>query len=754
MFSHLGQVLGSLFLSLFLLNSFLCLRRVPSEKAQINHLFRPRDRIVPMELVKVVHPKSPKELSQKQKMALFIRKNFRSRIEKKKRQRAHQILGLLDKLYGISKDTLSLKPIREFDDQTAFFRKHYKIPRALLKFISQKVVPQTCHSTQNIWELFSLSHAKETETPNPHFEASVPMSPDELDLSATRLETNRSALPTTDRENPSLRPVVTRPEGVCVANAASLSQKEYLKQFAKSKCSPITITPGIFSSKLVVQINCRQLRSRNPELFRVCGWTDCSNNLLGQTPKQEYVLWIPDLLDSLNVLTLNQEKNNCWVRFFSTPMNPDALRERDLDNLFRDTWSEGWRVRIFGDTQASRENRQCGSSAIEYLLPYDISADNMRGSKGLMDGLRLMGYRDGVSMQAIPYDFRKASGLNRGFKDSFIRSLKRIKRLTGKRSIVLAHSFGTVNTYSAILGLSEADKRDLIEFWAPVGAPLMGNTEMMGRMVSGENPLSLLNGLIGLTKQQTRESFYLSTFTFELLPFNYWQFVDKPWFRSFVLTRLLAESSKDSTDISRPTFFPVPRNECLKKLPGSGVKCIYLKSLFPGKKIIQMRDKSYVLSQMDTFLEDLTYSFGSRKGLDLKDIYEVSRGDYREYPNPGVPVVGFFYNSKPTIAEVEFDEKELDYNRNQEPQRIVYNSGDGTVETYSVILPMLKWAYEFSHEPEANRFPIKFVELCSRINRKPHPFDSSEYLGNFRINNYMGSRQRINSRHWMQLLQE
>lgn len=39
-----------------------------------------------------------------------------------------------------------------------------------------------------------------------------------------------------------------------------MSEKEYLIEFSKGPCSPIIIIPGLTGTKLIVEINCEELR--------------------------------------------------------------------------------------------------------------------------------------------------------------------------------------------------------------------------------------------------------------------------------------------------------------------------------------------------------------------------------------------------------------------------------------------------------------------------------------------------------------
>jgi hypothetical protein len=56
---------------------------------------------------------------------------------------------------------------------------------------------------------------------------------------------------------------------------STLSNKEYLKEFAAGPCNPSLVLPGLLSTKLIVQIDCKELREKNPRMFRECGWNAC-----------------------------------------------------------------------------------------------------------------------------------------------------------------------------------------------------------------------------------------------------------------------------------------------------------------------------------------------------------------------------------------------------------------------------------------------------------------------------------------------
>ena len=713
-----------------------------------------------MKQVKVVPKESLAIADKHEYLMLSMKKYF---VDQMKIYREIQYIKFVEKLkekFSMNMNQWKLEGSKKFDDQTEFKKNTNQLypvqsVENLLTPDKKEDLPFILyrHKSMNHSKSDAKFNLKLANIINKELIEDIKPSPPKLDITKIIKDSEELPLlfmePTLKKrteeylnieEGAHYKEALENPQNVCVKYAQFLSEKDYLRAFAKSNCSPVMITPGIFSTKLVVKINCPVMKEKSPELFKTCGWTSCDFGMMKIVPADEYIIWMPDLLNDLNLLSINQKKNDCWVKLFGTPLNLESVKNNDYDNLFVDTWKDlGWEVKIFGSTESSKHNHKCGSSAIEYLLPYNISAEGLGGTKRLLDGLRLMGYRDGVSLQSLPYDFRYASGLNHGYKRSFKQSLKRIKRLTGKKTIVIAHSFGTVNSYSSILDLTEEEKEELIDFWAPIGGPLMGSVELLGTLITGDNPLSFLNGIIGLTKSQSLNSFYGSTFTFDMIPFNYWKFVNEDWFKEFVIPRALSERKTATQEITRPSFFPNPQNECYKNLQGSPIKCIFLWGIFPDKEIIQMKDKTYSLSEMPELMEDLEKVIPEKQPVHFKKLLELTRGNYRDYPHPNVPVVGFFLNIKKTQSAMQFKENDFVYDKLQQPENIILDTGDATVETYSAILPMLKWAYEYSHKSNGGTKAVKFVDVCSKISREAHPFDSSIFEERFKNNAYIGN---------------
>ena len=70
------------------------------------------------------------------------------------------------------------------------------------------------------------------------------------------------------------------PNNFCLdgKDGSAMTNKEYLKQFAKGPCSPTVVLPGLMSTKLAVEIDCELFKNENSAVFKACGWTDCSKS--------------------------------------------------------------------------------------------------------------------------------------------------------------------------------------------------------------------------------------------------------------------------------------------------------------------------------------------------------------------------------------------------------------------------------------------------------------------------------------------
>jgi hypothetical protein len=103
----------------------------------------------------------------------------------------------------------------------------------------------------------------------------------------------------------------------------------------------------------------------------------------------------------------------------------------------------GIHVAPIGETRETQHNSECGFDSITYLVDFDYGVDVQ--VMGYFDNLKVAfhgaGYRAGLTMQALPYDWRKGYREN-NLDYKFERTVDLLHEITGKKVIIAAHSMG------------------------------------------------------------------------------------------------------------------------------------------------------------------------------------------------------------------------------------------------------------------------------------------------------------------------
>ena len=80
-------------------------------------------------------------------------------------------------------------------------------------------------------------------------------------------------------------------------------------------------------------------------------------------------------------------------------------------------------------------------------------------------------------------------------------------------------------------------------------------------------------------------------------------------------------------------------------------------------------------------------------------------------------------------------------------EKILHGHGDGTVPTYSQIVPPLRWAFQYMKDPTNPLYkPVKFIEYCSKVNRDIDIYDEmgGDTEAEFTQNGYIGLKCECN----------
>ena len=252
-------------------------------------------------------------------------------------------------------------------------------------------------------------------------------------------------------------------------NPAQMSNKDYINAFAAGPCTPVVFLGGITATKLQVLINCETLHSQSPQVFSDCKWTTCKKNIFNTgMPKEEYTIWIPDLLTPMNIAKPTAANKRCFVGLFGLHWY------RDDQGKLQPQQTPGVNIKPMGFTPGTRTNSRCGFDAISGVLPSLVITEGQKGFNKFRIQLESMGYKIGLTLQAEPYDWRRPYYDNEVHHE-FNALIEEMYKINGKRISVVAHSFGNINMANALSQLPSESRNKWIQRYFAIAPPYLGS---------------------------------------------------------------------------------------------------------------------------------------------------------------------------------------------------------------------------------------------------------------------------------------
>ena len=279
-----------------------------------------------------------------------------------------------------------------------------------------------------------------------------------------------------DKYKQSMKKLMESTKWVCTngKDPKSFSNQEYVREFAAGPCNPAVAIPGIAGSKLIVQIDCKTFKDNNSQAFKSCGWSTCTGFL---TPKSEYRMWIPGELAPMSIATGLDGNRKC----FNAVMGFDSSEVKQGGKL---TQRKGLTVVVEG-TSPGTKTKSTGKCAWEAISNLGLagSADATKGFSGFLTFFENAGYKNGVNLQALPYDFRLDFQKNE-LKTRFPQVITDLYNNWGKKIIIYAHSFGNYQTVLNLSRMTQEAKDKMIARYMALGPPFLGAPQTL-RMIFG-----------------------------------------------------------------------------------------------------------------------------------------------------------------------------------------------------------------------------------------------------------------------------
>ena len=291
-------------------------------------------------------------------------------------------------------------------------------------------------------------------------------------------------------------------------NIVEDNPKEEIR-FILGKCNPVVLIPGMLSTKLQVRINCANLYQEEREIFKnirfYCGKNICTNK---DSTYEEYDLFISGLGPFQILLLGDINKYSACLGYFITFFNTKDECSPDVDeghDKYVCNYSKNIKIGYYGSTRATKIDGQCGLKAIHDVIMLGepnaektINEGLARSFGPLIENLEQKGYKPGFSLGGIPNDYRKFIATNTFTTNAIRYQINNLYKNTGKKVIIIGHSFGTNTMYGNLIKEENEDLLPMIKKFIAVGPPLAGSASLLNNFFSYKNQYSIDFELAGM----------------------------------------------------------------------------------------------------------------------------------------------------------------------------------------------------------------------------------------------------------------
>jgi Lecithin:cholesterol acyltransferase len=504
-------------------------------------------------------------------------------------------------------------------------------------------------------------------------------------------------------------------------NPANLNFKQYLDAFAAGPCTPVIALAGISGTKLMVEIECETLKANHPDIFSACKWTKCSKgafDIMNSVPKSEYRTWIPDAFAPMTVINPNENNKKCFAGLMS------IVWERNSSGDLVQVPNKGATIKPMGLSKETRRSSRCGFDAICELVPLGSLAPKVYSVyTQLREKLEGRGYKIGLTLQAMPYDWRQAyynNEIHREFKNI----ISDMASITGKKVSILAHSMGNINMMNVLKGLTPQERENWVQRYFALAPPFIGSPKTWSMLIGSAGGYD--SGAVTMDFTTFSKTVVTYPSIFDLMPRNTWNiFKDADWLKS-IQNRISLEqglppahSLTPEQDIVSQIFSP-PTDKCYSQVFAARGDDSCKTFMDDFSYFGSINGEKIYSDTIEQSLEKYSFNPFAAELFDQED----KRYDYDLVENPQVPTVIIYSALVNTSKEFHWDSDPTTITRSSnpnfvEPNSVVPNLGDNQVIITSTLAPGLKWASEFN-SGVAGKFaePVVFAELCSTKNPK------------------------------------
>lgn len=502
-------------------------------------------------------------------------------------------------------------------------------------------------------------------------------------------------------------------KNVCLngKDPSKMDERTYMTTFAQGPCSPLVLLPGVLASILRVEINdCAAFQAADPATFTACGWNTCAGG--PNSPLKEYQMWVPNVDSPMTIVSGNELNKDCFAGLIEVVFDTEGGK-------FVPIQKPGITLSVTGYTPETITTSQCGTKALEDFINDIPNPEMTEYFKLMIQRLDLMGYRSGLTMQAVPYDFRLSSGFDQASKN-LPGIIKGLFQFTNKKVVIAAHSMGNMKAAFGLWNMPQADKDNFIQMYLAIAPPWSGATKPISYTTCGSNEFSFPFHL-GIDMKTWKALAGTFPAIYELLPeLTYSTQINTPWMQK-IMARIAYEAGQSSDPVF--DWLPNKSQTCYtnftKKACISGLENYNNYASYKGLPITNENVYDWVAN----------YSFSQWS----RQMYTLFDSRFDSLPNINVPLAVVYSTVVPTEGRFDFKQDPritADQNKfcTNKEQTWTNWLGDETVPSTSAVTGPIKWSMDFQNQV-AGAKPVKLVEVCSALNIRNTPYDTTSSGG-------------------------
>ena len=297
-------------------------------------------------------------------------------------------------------------------------------------------------------------------------------------------------------------------------------------RFILGRCSPVLLIPGIYASKLLVEVQCKNLATYEKtttlkEIRLFCGDSICEKETV---EREEHPLFIGLLDKAFSILGSEKDKySSCLGYFMNHFQNQNECPAVNGKRICKH--SPYIKVSFYGGTTKTESKGRCGVEGVQNVIQSGIlTVDNIvnigaaKSYETISNTLKKRGYEEGFSLGGLPNDYRRYLATNNFSKKVFKSQIERLYSNTGKPVIIVAHSFGTLLTLTNLVRTENKNLLPKIKKFVAIAPPFAGSSMLLDIFLHGMNEWNKSFNILGKTITITNYNIFGQNMMYKSIP--------------------------------------------------------------------------------------------------------------------------------------------------------------------------------------------------------------------------------------------